>query len=479
MISSWLNVLIRALLIQLTFRMKSKIGNSFCWAGLLAAFLAAGFLMVLGSFGANPSTADLYTASLGLSATNPADIPVAGRLAAAAWIRGGPQGLSFVRWGINWLAWTVGFLALFGGSVWLGRLLGGRWSRVLPWAMALLVAGVALASAVLAGLAWRESRRDFRLLAPVDLVQSLPEGERVYANPSAQPFVVLLGSKRNLVLAAPQAPPSDPTGWRAAIRQEPVGRVLLVGSVTEFRPLLDHLMVSEDWKLESISHHGWVFVRGAAHDTPLPDPQAIDFGNEVDTALALAQLGRRFDAMGATSAARTAMERSLELAPSEPEVLLGAAAFQAGRKRWHDVATLASRALSRGAEPSYAYSLLANALLESGSQAQAEDAIQRALSADPSNIHSLFLAAKIFRTSNDFAREAEILERLVKASEKAGFPAGGALAYLGQSYAHVGNAPLAIQAYRRALASGDLNDEQQAAVEEALALIESRASYNR
>jgi tetratricopeptide (TPR) repeat protein len=179
--------------------------------------------------------------------------------------------------------------------------------------------------------------------------------------------------------------------------------------------------------------------------------------------------------MKATPSARACVERALELAPKEPEVRLHAANFAAARERWQDVVSHTKAALRFEPRSATAHALLARALLESGDLSAARKAAQAALNVVPNDPGTLFLLARILREEKDYRSEAETLETLVTITKKSKLPNAAYLAYLAQSYAQVGNAAAATKNYKEALATGQLDAEQAAAIRESLEIIESRS----
>jgi tetratricopeptide (TPR) repeat protein len=259
------------------------------------------------------------------------------------------------------------------------------------------------------------------------------------------------------------------------LREKDWNVVVLAGPHGEFQPLLDHLLSSPDWRLEALANAGWLFKRERGPSNPLPKPEEVDLGNPLDTAIYLAQLSSRFDAMAAPVAARAAIERALELAPNDAIVRLHAAYFALERERWQDVVSHARAALRTSPASPQAHALAARAYFESGDFDAAKKSATSALAVSPSDLSTRFLLARIQRANRDFRSEAETLERLIMDSKSAGLPTAGYLAYLGQSYAQVGNAVFSAKSYREALASGQLDDEQKQAVREALEIVESRS----
>lgn len=436
-----------------------------------------GFVMALGRLGATPSGAALFSAAKGLAKDSHLGEPsLIDTILASVWSVGGSAALSFVLWVWDWLVWGIGFFLVcvavsFAVKKWphLRRL-------VLPLlgVATLLLCGFALWNAV---WNWNSSRRDLTLTAPIELTRlAKGEGNRIFSNPSAHATLLLLGVQPGVSLVDSAVLSGQPSRWRSALREKDWNVVVLAGPSAEFQPLLNHLLTSPDWRLDALTNFGWLFKRERGPSIPLPKAEEIDLGNPADTALYLAQLSSRFDDMKASGSARAAIERALELAPKDPIVRLHAANFALARERWQDVGSHARASLRSDPSLSLAHALVARAKFESGDFESAEKSARSALQIAPSDLPTRFLLARIQRANRDFRAEAETLERVVEDAHKAGLPVAGYLAYLGQSYAQVGNAPAAAKNYREALATNQLDEEQTQAVREALAIIESRTA---
>lgn len=438
--------------------------------------LVLGFLMALELLGATPSGRALFSAARGLTETGQLGAPtVVDFLLGSVWRSGGLAALSFVLWAGDWLVWGIAFfLVLAVASVVVQRRPALRWLVASLIGTAIVfVCGFSLWNTV---WTWKESRRDLTLTAPFELARLVKgDGNRIFANPSAHATLWLSGAPPDASPVDSAALSTQPSRWRSALREKDWNVVVLAGPQSEFQPLLDHLLTSPDWRLETLTNFGWLFKRERGPSNPLPKPEEIDRGNPEESAIYLAQISSRFDAMTATVPARAAMERALELAPDDATVRLHAAGFALARKRWQDVVSHARAALRANRSLSQAHALVARAQYESGDFDSAETSAKAALKIAPTDLATRFLLARIQRSNRAFRDEAETLERLISDSKSAGLPTAGYLAYLGQSYAQVGNAAASAKSYREALGSDQLNDEQKAAVQEALAIVETRS----
>lgn len=437
--------------------------------------------------GALPDQEAMFSAARGLAAR--ANLP--GYAAASGtdlinailWQTGGP---ALLAWG-NTLGGFVGW-ALLAALIFLGTSLVAGWftSRrtrgVLTTcaALGLLVSCVTPVRTLLAG---PEKLSSLSLLAPVELTDAVKTlaPEEIFATPSGEAFLLLLAPE-----AAGGVPPEeaarltlDVPAWRKALRSSRWQVVLLTGPVQEYRPLLDHLIVAPDWHLAALTNHGFIFRRGPGRPVPSPNGETFRMSNDRETAIYLAQIAGRFDAIQRSAEARNSMERALELAPENPTVLVHAAHFAAAHDRWQEALTFSTKALARTPDFAQAQIVQALALLETGQPDRAQALVESVLARHPEDLHSFFLAARISRMRNDNAREAEILEHLIALSRSRGLPVLNYQIYLGQAYARLGQAEQALKNYRAVLATGQLNAEQTAEIETAIATIESRTQPGR
>ena len=100
----------------------------------------------------------------------------------------------------------------------------------------------------------------------------------------------------------------------------------------------------------------------------------------------------------------------------------------------------------------------------------------RSLLQSPNDPYTLFLSARICRSLNDSAGEADSLEKLVAIGEKSAISTANYRIYLGQAYARQSLAEPALQNYRAALKSGQLDAKQAEEVQDAIKSIESKTT---
>lgn len=399
-------------------------------------------------------------------------------LAARLWTSGGPSALAWGNWLVTWVGWTLVFAVVLVGFVLLVRLFPEKKVRRLFFgALSALLVVVSCSAIWSAVRDWKTRRLDVRLTLPTDIVRGGDPSEKVFTNVSALPWMILLrdgkGHFPNPVEAAKLS--IDPSAWRAALREQKWTRVVLSGPLGEYRPMLDHLLVSPDWHLVKVANLGWAFERGAGVPQGIPAPDQVKLDTDLDTAVYLAQLGEKLDAMKRTAEARACISRALELAPNDPTVLSHAASFYAERKRWQEVLTYTEKALRIDPDFIHAQLLTALSYYELGDYGRAQNALGNVLLQRPDDFYALLLQARVFRAENDFRNEADVLERLVRLAGELRQPQARYLVYLGQAYARQGFAERSAASYHKALNSGELTQQEATDVKSALEIVETRS----
>ena len=320
---------------------------------------------------------------------------------------------------------------------------------------------------------------DLRLLIPAELadqVRALHQA-KTFANPSALAHLLLLApdSIERVSMADSVRLSNDPGQWREGLRRAKWNAVMLSGTLGEYRPLLDHLMGSPDWHLAAVTNQGFLFLYGSG----LP-PRSLDGDfhrdTNLETAVYLAQISAYYDAIRRTADARACIERALQLAPENITVLSHAASFAAAHKRWQDAIGYSSAALAIDHGLTHAKLVQALALLETGEADKAREIADEVLTQSPNDPYTLFLSARICRSLNDSAGEADSLEKLVAVGEKSAISTANYRIYLGQAYARQSLAEPALQNYRAALKSGQLDAQQAEEVQDAIKSIESKTT---
>lgn len=397
-------------------------------------------------------------------------------VSALLWKVGGPTGLGF-------LVAVIGFFKGFAIGGLLTALLLLAWQirprlwRLLAFGLvALAFLGVCALAIVRIATIDGSVTRSRELTGPFNLLDEW-KGGPLFVSRSALPFVLLRdpAAAKDLTEVATVKLANDPGAWREQLRKSDWQTVILTGPNIEFRPLLNHLLESPDWHLAAVTNQGYVFIRGAGAMPHEFDPGKFRLGSDRETAVYLAALADRYEALRDTRNARDCITCALKLAGNDATVLSYAAAIEAGHKRWADSLAYADRALAADSRSSYAMLLKALALLETGRPDKAEPLARQLMERAPNDTYTLFLYARVCRQLHDSRTEAETLQRLIAVCQRQGLPVPpNYYVFLGQAYVLTGDAPEAAAAYRKALEIPGLGPELTESVRDALKTVKSK-----
>ncbi len=397
-------------------------------------------------------------------------------IAGLLWKTGGPSGLVFLVAALGFLQGFVlgGILTALLLLAWQIRPRLWRWLALSPIALGYLA--VCALAIVQTATIDRSLARSRELNGPFNLLDEW-KGGALFVSRSGLPFVVLRdpAAVKDLTEASALTLANDPRAWREQLRKSDWQTVILTGPNTEFRPLLNHLLDSPDWHIAAVTNQGYVFLRSAGAVPHEFDPGKFRLGSDRETAVYLAALADRYEALRQTRDARDCITRALKLAGNDATVLSYAAAIEAGHKRWADSLGYADRALSADPRSSYAMLLKTLALLETGRPDKAEPLARQLMERAPNDTYTLFLYARVCRELRDSRTEAETLQKLIALSLRLGLPVPpNYYVYLGQAYVLMGDAPQAAAAYHKALEIPGLGPELTESVRDALKTVESK-----
>jgi tetratricopeptide (TPR) repeat protein len=315
------------------------------------------------------------------------------------------------------------------------------------------------------------------LSQPVELAAdiSTQKAGTVFASPTAVSYLLLTNPSATGDLTPEDAATlaRKPRQWREALRTAPWHAVLLAGPISEYHGLLDHLLISPDWRLAKISNLGFLFLREEGSPVASLDPTTVKIGSPRDNALYLAQIAEMYEAVRRTAEARSLSKIAIDAAPNDVEVLSHTAALEANRGKWYDAIAYCDRALK--IEPSSTYLLLlkASCLLEINQADKADRIARQVLDRAPNDLYTLFLYARISRAVHDATSESETLEKLIKLTPPDVIPVNYYV-FLGQAYAKLGQPELAIGAYRKALTRPDMGPQLGAEIRNQIQNIEQK-----
>ena len=452
---------------------------------ILAAGVAVifGFLHALPLLGTPANLDALFSAARGIAAANGLEgfgsVSLLDRAAGWLWTAGGGSWLAAGQWLETFLFWTALSLALLMAAGWISRRATSPRFKVLVPAAAVLVLAASCLPALWRGV-FHRAEPDLALSAPVELAEAvrLQAPGTVFSSPTALPHLLLLapGTTGRLTPQAAAELSARPAKWREALRKNSWTAVVLSGPAAECRPLLEHLLASPGWRLARVSNHGYLFLREPGPAAAPLNPETFHLASDRETAIYLAQIAERYEALRQTAEARACMAKALKYAPQDADVLAHAASLEATRGRWQDAIVFCNKALKAKPDAAFPKLLKALALFETGQAEKAESLARDVISKAPNDLYTLFLYARICRTLNDYAAEAETLEKIIKVSRATtGQVQASYYIHLGQAYAKQGRAKEALRSYRTALQDAELGETLAKEVRDAVQTIEEKS----
>jgi tetratricopeptide (TPR) repeat protein len=348
-----------------------------------------------------------------------------------------------------------------------------------------VLATVVLAIGVWAFRGWWR-KPDPLLATPVLAIEAL-QAKSLYFNGPARPWLVL--QRPDLLLEEDRDENSErargltqavqnPKLFRQLDRRFRFDAVLLTGDPSQYRPLLDHLVETKDWRLSYADHTSLVFRRDAAKTWEVADlaPVRARLREKPprDRATALAQTATKLLAAGQPDAGRQLLDEATQLAPKLPDAANGLAIYHLGRAEWREAAAQVERALAADRDFLPALATKTQLLYGTKRYSEAYDLSRQLITLVPEDPGLLFYHAKIAHEAHAYKAEIEALEKLIGLAETAGHPLGGYQVYLGQAYAAAGDAQRSIDSFMLALNDADLPDDQRAFARENVARIKKR-----
>jgi len=356
--------------------------------------------------------------------------------------------------------------------------------RLLRW-----VGWIALVVVLVAGGGWwwRRSAFDPVVGTPLLALEAV-KARQLYFNAGAYPW---LKARRPELLPADaldvegervrgyvQAVKS-PKLFRQLDRQHRFDALLLIGNPSEYRPLLDHLVATEDFRPEYVDHWAIILRRGAGRAWTLDDLAPVRARlarlDAAQRAAGLAEVAVRLVGLRRIDEARTLLDEAQALEDGSPTMWNARGVLHAQRGEWKEALAAADRALQGRFEPLSAVATKAQALYAMKKFGPAYELSRRLIERVPDDPGILFYHAKIAHEAHAYRAEIDALEHLIALAEAARRPTAGYRIYLGQAYAAVSDGRRAIEAFTRALADPDLPRDQREFAEETIRRIRSRA----
>jgi tetratricopeptide (TPR) repeat protein len=324
------------------------------------------------------------------------------------------------------------------------------------------------------------------LITPTLALQSL-QAKTLYFNGIARPW--LIAQRLDLLKPEDTDANSDrtrefnqsvqvPKLFRQLDRKYRFDALLLTGDPSQFRPLLDHLVETKDWKLTYVDHTSYVFRRDDTKPWELADfaPVRAHFAKSsgFDQATVLAQAAAKLIAIRLQEPARQLLKDAEKLSSRNPNVANGLAMYHLERGEWNDASKQIERALS--ADKNFIPALATKTQLLYGAKhfSEAYEVSKDLIARLPEDPGLLFYHAKIAHEAHAYKAEIETLEKLIALADVEGRPVAGYQLYLGQAYATIGDGRRSIDSFMLALNDPDLPADQRAFARDNIARIKKR-----
>ncbi len=312
-------------------------------------------------------------------------------------------------------------------------------------------------------------------------------GKTLYYNGPARPW---LERKRPELLGADDAAASaekvrafsqavlDPQSFRRLDRQFRFDALLLLGDPSEYRPLLDHLIATKDFRPVYVDH--WAII--LRRDPPVawqmedftPVRAKIARLEKSGRAICLARAATKLAALRMFSESQSLLDEARGLDGKSKDVWSGYATLHMDRGEWQDAMTCADRALDGRTEPLSALAVKTQVLYATKHFSEAYELSKQLIERLPDDPNLLFYHAKIAHEAHAYQAEVAALEKLIARAEADGRAVSGYQMYLAQAYASAGDAPHAIDAFMRVLNDPELPQDQRDFARENITRIKKR-----
>lgn len=270
----------------------------------------------------------------------------------------------------------------------------------------------------------------------------------------------------------------DPKSFRQLDRQYRFDALLLLGDPSEYRPLLDHLYATKDFRPVYVDHWAIIFRRDATRPWQAEDfaplRERIGKLEKSERAICLARTATKLAALRLFSESQALLEEARQLDGKSKEVWSGYATLHMNRGEWQDALTSADRALKGGSDPLSALAVKTQVLYATKHFSEAYELSKQLIERLPDDPNLLFYHAKIAHEAHAYKAEIDALEKLIARADADQRPVSGYLLYLAQAHTSSGDARRAIDAFMRVLNDPDLPQDQRDFARENIARIKKR-----
>ncbi len=270
----------------------------------------------------------------------------------------------------------------------------------------------------------------------------------------------------------------NPKLFRQMDRQEHFEMLLLAGDPVQYRPLMEHLIKTQDWALDRVDPWSLVYRRGGVETI---NPKAImDVAAQWDAAApevraqALAAMAERLVVAGRLEVAGQLVAAATQADPHSSAAWIAEGWYRLARGEWAQAMAAANKALAQEKRNRAALSVKAQGLYFSKHFEEAYE-LSRGLLADaPEDPVMLFTHAKIAHEVRAFQEEIRLLRKLIGIAEREKRSTSWYRVFLGQALAMTGEGTEAVQSFNQALADPELPADQRDFARSAQARVELR-----
>ena len=250
-----------------------------------------------------------------------------------------------------------------------------------------------------------------------------------------------------------------------ALNREKQFSIVLLSRAGGSTPLGEALLTSPRWIFTDVTPGGYRF-EPASVPSPAPwslPPQEALLAQHPDSTERTSWLvgtAENLIVIGSTREAEQLLAMAA-LTKKLPSQVLGAqASLRASRGEWNEALTLAKEAIAKDSTNDAAREIMIRALTESGRPDESLDEARKLVKRHK-NTETLFLLARAANAANSENEEIVALQGLVELGRKNNQPLGASLTYLGQALAKNGQRGAALRAFREALDSPELSEDQR------------------
>ena len=257
----------------------------------------------------------------------------------------------------------------------------------------------------------------------------------------------------------------DPQSFRRLDRQFRFDALLLLGDPSEYRPLLDHLIATKDFRPVYVDHWAIILRRDAERPWRAEDfaPVRAKIARlaKFERAICLSRAATKLAALRMFADSQALLEEARNLDGESKDVWSGYATLHMHRGEWQDAMTCADRALDGGTEPLSALAVKTQVLYATKHFSEAYELSKLLVERLPDDPNLLFYHAKIAHEAHAYQAEIGTLEKLIARAEADARAVSGYQMYLAQAFASAGDAPHAIDAFMRVLNDPELPQDQR------------------